>query len=361
MSVIISDQASSIEFLFSTGERKILDKTNINLKESGTILRKHVYITNSEGFINTADNDVIKLHYTEVTSPVVASNQELIEAILGFKASSGIPIGDVRVTDGTDVLAVNSNGSINVDATLYNQTAPVVIFPFSKLEESTTLAVGVSIGDNTATFTSVTGVSAGKIITFFNQDAIRFTLMRAVGTPVGNVVTFDRLFDFAYTAGSYIDISDVNLAANGSVTPVLYGVRNNAGAIPPPGINLSFDITRLMFQCITTNLPEIDSFGDITAGLANGLYCKKRDGEVRNIFNVQTNGELAGIMYDVDIYEAAKFGVNGFAARLTFAGQNKMGTAIRLAINEDLEILVQDDLSSLLRLSVVAEGSIVED
>ena len=65
-------------------------------------------------------------------------------------------------------------------------------------------------------------------------------------------------------------------------------------------------------------------------------------------------------MYDLNIYEAAKQGANGFIARLTFAGQDKMGVAIRLAINEDMEIIVQDDLSSLLKLTVVAEGSIVQ-
>jgi hypothetical protein len=43
MSVIITDQASTIEFLFSTGERTILDKDNLNIKESGSVLRKHVW------------------------------------------------------------------------------------------------------------------------------------------------------------------------------------------------------------------------------------------------------------------------------------------------------------------------------
>ena len=56
-----------------------------------------------------------------------------------------------------------------------------------------------------------------------------------------------------------------------------------------------------------------------------------------------------------------KQGTDGFISRLTFAGQSKMGAVQRLAINEDLELIVQDNLTGLTKLEIVAEGSQVVD
>jgi len=386
MAIIITNQANTIKFDLGNGEEHHLDKDNLSVKKKFGFV--HVYGTGGD----TVKYTKSKMKHTDVSSPIVASNTELIGTLLGYKVNTGITVGDVRVTDGVEVLAVNPDGSINVESstapspgveigdvvikgangnrlniesnnsmpvTLQDQHSPVIIVPFTHLQQSTTTSGAVAIGDQTVTLSSVTGVSNGKVLTFFNPTAVRFMIARCVGVPVGNVVSLDRLFDFAYPSGSYVDITDGNMAVDGSSTPVLFGLRNNAGTVPPPGIELTMDVTRIIFQCITEDIPELDMFGDIAGGLTKGLFCRKRDGEYNNLFNAQTNGELAGIMYDLNIYEASKQGVNGFIARLTFAGQNKMGATIRLAIDEDMEVLVQDDLSDILKFTIVAEGSIV--
>jgi len=68
-------------------------------------------------------------------------------------------------------------------------------------------------------------------------------------------------------------------------------------------------------------------------------------------------------MYDWTPYAALNpvQGIDGFVARLTFAGQNKVGVAIRLPIGQDLEVLVQDDLEAITKLEIVAEGHIVDE
>ena len=353
MAIIITNQANTIKFDLGNSEEYHLDKDNLSIKKKFGFVHIYGNPDDSKKFTK------LKFKYTDVSSPVLASNTELVNLLLGYKVNTGVTVGNVLITDDTgNIMTLEPNGSIPV--TLQDQTTPVVIEPFSHLLQATTISAPVAVGDKTVTLVSVTDVSAGKILTFFNPTSVRFMYARCVGAPVGNVVTLDRFFDFAYPAGSYCDVSDANLTVNGSVTPVLYGIRNNAGAVPPPGIELTLDVTRIIFQCITTALPELDMFGDIAGGLLNGLHVRRRDGEYYNIFNAQTNGEIAGITYDFSVYEAAKFGVNGFISRLTFAGQNKMGVAIRLAINEDMEIIVQDDLSSLLRFTIVAEGSIVQ-
>jgi hypothetical protein len=46
---------------------------------------------------------------------------------------------------------------------------------------------------------------------------------------------------------------------------------------------------------------------------------------------------------------------------MTFGGEEKMGTVVRVGPGEDLEWVVQDDLSSLLNFQNVAEGALVAD
>jgi len=358
MSVIITDQASDIKFLFDDGTEKYLDKSNLNIKKDNGIFTSWVYFTNGSSFVNTADNEVIRLKSSEVTSPVYADNDALIAGILGFKASTGQTVGDVRITDGTTVLNIEPNGSMPV--TLQDQTTPTVIVKATNLEQQTTLSAPAVYDASTLTVTSPTGISAGKILTLFDAISLRFSQFEVVGIA-GSVVTVDSLIDFAFPAGTYVDVGESNMAVNGSVTPVRFGIRNNFGS-PPAQVDLTMDVTRLIFKCTGGSAMDLTTFGDLTK-LTNGLLCRKRDGETYNIFNVKNNGEFTGIMYDFQIVAATspQAGIDGFYGRLTFAGQNKLGVTVRLPIDEDLEFYVQDNLSGLTLLEVVAEGSLVLD
>ena len=113
----------------------------------------------------------------------------MVTALISYKVNTGVPIGSVTITDGIHDLKIEENGSMPV--TLQDQTTPVVIIPLSVLEQSTTVAALVAIGDNTVTLTSVTGITDKKLLTFFCPVAVRFMVARSIGTPVGNVVTLD--------------------------------------------------------------------------------------------------------------------------------------------------------------------------
>ena len=75
-----------------------------------------------------------------------------------------------------------------------------------------------------------------------------------------------------------------------------------------------------------------------------------------------SNAEIAGIMFDMNIYSAAnpQQGFDGLNARLTFGGQSKLGVVIRIASGEDLQLIVQDDLTGLLAFEIMIEGHIVD-
>ena len=90
---------------------------------------------------------------------------------------------------------------------------------------------------------------------------------------------------------------------------------------------------------------------------------ERTGGKSQNIFNVKSNGEIAGIMLDWNPYQSGlgSQAVNGFAARLTFNGDEKLGVVKRLNIGEDLEFVIQDDLTDITSFEVMGEGHQVVD
>lgn len=259
--------------------------------------------------------------------------------------------------DATIISPLELNGAVPVN--IQDQHTPVVIAKFSQRHDSTTLDGAVAIDDLTIVVTDATGFVAGDYITLFDPGSVRFSLFYALGVA-GTTITLDTPIDFAYPDGTFVDAGITDMAVNGSVTTEIFGLR---GTGEPPGVELSFDVTRLIFTMVATDTVDFSKFGDIVAGITNGLVCRKVDDEFHNIFNLKTNRDIANIMFDYMVSEASNpaQGENGFVARLTFAGPSKIGVTQRLDIGEDLQILIQDDLSTILTFEIVAEGHIVTD
>jgi len=128
-----------------------------------------------------------------------------------------------------------------------------------------------------------------------------------------------------------------------------------------PGIDEQYDITRIIFVCLTDTAVDLSLFGDLPK-LLRGVALRHRDGTVRNIFNVKSNLDIEGITLDWKPFSSAnpQQGQNGFSARLTFGGQDKLGVVQRIGPGEDLEVIIQDDLTDLTLFEIVAEGHQVE-
>ena len=146
------------------------------------------------------------------------------------------------------------------------------------------------------------------------------------------------------------------MAVNGSVTPVVFKHRLGTPSTPS-----ETDITRMIITCTATSTIDLSKFGDLPA-LIRGIVFRKVNGSKENIFNAKTNADIANIMYDFTVYDSSNpaQGLDGFTARLTFAGQSKLGVSLRVAQDENLEMLIQDDLTGLDSLSVILEGHRVD-
>ena len=230
----------------------------------------------------------------------------------------------------------------------------------SNVTNSTTLAVGIThsptVFEYNITVDDATGISVGSFITLFSPERSRYSTFTAL-VVVSTTVTLDSPIDASYPVGTYVDVATSDMAVNGSVVPVTFGLR---GTGVPPGVELTADITRLIITCYTAGVGDLGDFGDIAGGILRGLLIRKRDGNTYNIFSVKTNGELAGITMDWVPYLATnpQQGINGFVSRLTFSGQDKLGVVVRLPIGDDIEAIVQDNLTTLTSLEIVAEGSL---
>jgi len=252
---------------------------------------------------------------------------------------------------------------IPLDTQWSDQHTPAVIAPFTLTHASSTLSAQPSLDDYTIDVVDATGMVAGNIITLFSIPLLRFTYFKCISVNV-NEITLDAPVDVEYPIGTFVDAGTDDLAVNGSVTPVIFGLR---GTGAPPGVDLSFDMTRIIIQCLAASAVDLSLFGDLAA-LTNGLLLRTVNGASghgpqRNILNLKTNGELANICYDWKAYEATNpnQGQDGFVARLTFAGPSKIGVTIRLPVGEDAQFVVQDNLAGLTSLKVIAEGHVVEE
>lgn len=244
------------------------------------------------------------------------------------------------------------------DVKIQDQTTRPIIAKFNEVQESTELTVVAVKGAYEITVDDTTGFIDGRYIILFHPESENFSFYMQIGAVAGSVITLDTPLDFAYPIGTFVDTTITNMAVNGSSTSRIFGLR---GTGAPPGVDIKVDITKIIIQCITTSAVSLPLFGNLTA-LTKGLVLRKRDGTVRNIFNVKTNNEISGIMeYDPVVTATPGQGVDGFRAELQFSGQNEIGVALRLPIGEDLESIVQDALQTITLLEIIAEGHIVED
>jgi hypothetical protein len=254
-------------------------------------------------------------------------------------------------------MTLEPDGSIPV--TMQDQHTPAIISPLFRTLATTTLSDPFPVEATEIFVTSGTGIVVGSHLVLTDPTSGAFHICDATAVD-GLVIGIDTPLAFPFTAGSNIEVGTHNIGlANGTPgSPVLYHARVSTGA------PISFDVTRVMFLAETTGVGDLSQFGDLTA-LANGIVLRKNngDGTFQSIFNAKSNGDMKGMMFDFDILSATnpQQGQNGFAGRLTFAGQNKMGVTIRLEPGTDLELLVQDNLTGLETFRIIAEGSVVQD
>jgi len=234
----------------------------------------------------------------------------------------------------------------------------LVAAPFYRFVGNTITTQPASINDTSIFLDDLTGIQNGSHLIITDGVTNAFHICDVIGDVyTGNEVPIDTPLGYDLGAGAFVTIGDHDLTvpAGTLANPVTYQIRVE----PPLQSEVAYDVYRIMMQAITTGVGDLSQFGD-GAALTNGLVLRKKleNGTYEVFGNAKTNGELKQMMFDFDLLSASnpQQGANGFAGRFT---NHKLGSVLKLGRGEDLEILVQDDLTSrVVSFGILSQGSI---
>ncbi len=182
-------------------------------------------------------------------------------------------------------------------------------------------------------------------------DSNSFMQAKVLGV-ISDAIEIDTPINHVYLDSTSGSRATDDMRVDGSSTPKIFSVL--------PLATQSGDMTRVVITIESANAIDFTKFGSIAA-LTNGivLRVKRANGDFRNHVNFKTNGEF--IEKAFDFKELSKSGGGGFGIvmRLTYAGPEKHGVAVRLdgELGEEWQAVVQDNLLvGLLKVRITAGG-----
>ena len=249
---------------------------------------------------------------------------------------------------------IEKNGGIPVN--LQDQTSPPIDALFAQSISDFTISVdtvasGIDTIVTTFEATAGHGILIGDEVLLLDPDGDWSFYAEVLNVAI-NTITVDRPIDYSFpSATSLCRIVTTEMAVDGSVTPQIFSVR--AGANPS-------DFTRFMITMTDDSSMDDSRFGGLPA-LTRGLAFRIVNSFQKTIFSFKANQEIKQFCYDVDYSSKAPAGQFGLSARISFAGQEKHGVALRIKDNDVIQWVVMDDLTDLISMKISAQGHDVTD
>lgn len=244
---------------------------------------------------------------------------------------------------------IQNDGDGYTTVCIHDQRTDIVLMPFhTVINDAATLSEGTAVNDDHIHLTAGHGASVGDLIVI--QEGTHF-YVGTILTLVTNVATMDSLLDYPFTTAATVEVGDANLNVDGSSTPV------HAKAKPLGSIQ--WDITRIHVQIIDNVVMDSAKFGGIAA-LTKGVIFRKTNGPSQNVANVKTNGDLSLLASFYEYDAKAPAGSYGFISHHVFSGQEHLGVTLHVDgdINDELEVIIQDDLTDLTTVRMIAIGHV---
>jgi len=265
-----------------------------------------------------------------------------IDTISRMKAISDLT-GDVEgITSYRGALNVNSAW---VHRKIVNET-------FYKLNGlSTTLAVQANAGDTQLQVVDGSGFSTGDELKICQSDTQEIGLL-TITNVAGNILTLDRTLANTYTVGLNVCKVDSNMAVNGSLAnPLTFKIK------PPTGTK--WQITRFLISITDGSAMDDGLFGGIPE-LSNGVVLKAITEAGRTVVfgNWKNNGDIKLDMYDVEYSDKAPAGENGLRGRWTFTKAEVVAEINGDDPLQEMEVVIQDDLTDLTSFRIKAQGRV---
>lgn len=274
----------------------------------------------------------------------------------GINSQVGIYGWDAANPEESRKILVESNSALPVN--IQDQHTEIVDLYLSRLIDTVAL-INSTILDDTTIYIETTGSTpvVGNIVCLKEGSAFYQAEVLTVTLIAGNqyTITLDSPLDYAFTTLGGCSVRSTNLAVDGSVTPIEF-------ILSPANLSdgIEWDITRMIIHIQGSSAMDDGLFGDIPS-LAKGIVFRVVNGITKNIFNAKNNGDFAEHAYDREYSSKAPAGKTSVTIRRSFSGFDKNGVTVRLkAVSRDKYVaLVQDNLSALDHMHVVAQGHVV--
>lgn len=270
---------------------------------------------------------------TNIVGPVDSEGNVKVNISWPLEVNGGIPVNVQDQT--TRPFDIRVNQILN--STNYELTIVPTVESYNLTLNTT---VGLIVGDNVAVL---------------EQNGMPQLFFGSILAVNGNTLTLDTQVPFNFTLSNSVVFEFENsLVVDGSIDPKIFTITNL--------FDESIDITRFIFHCTDGTAMDDSKFCGDTA-LTRGLVLRKglNDGNFINYWNIKSNGEWGEFSFDKNYDDKAPAGLFGFSARLTYGGQSKHGVVIRLAPGESIQLLIQDDLTPLVRAILMVEGHFIQN
>lgn len=249
----------------------------------------------------------------------------------------------------TTPIETSNRGNVAVPVFLQDQTTEALDVPFLLDRGNFTINGDTTRDSRFFNANAGHGIAVEDIVEL--ADSASFMQAR-VKDVIVNAIEIDTPINHVYLDGALGIRATDDLRVDGSVTPQVFSILPLAGQ--------SGDLTRIILTIESSNSMDFTKFGD-QAALTNGcvLRVKRENGDFRNQLNFKTNGDFIEKAYDHTVLPRAGSGGYGMVFRLTYAGQENHGVAIRVDgdLNEEWQIVIQDDLSSgFLKIRMTSGG-----
>lgn len=256
----------------------------------------------------------------------------------------------MSIYNSTKEIPTEINGGVPVN--VQDQTTIPIDQLFKKLVSDTNY---LTIPANKDEFYITTNLTPPLNTCVCINDGINYYFGIVVDIGLAPTILLDRPLDSSFAAGTTVRHYTANLTVSGNpVSPQIFYVE------PADAISQVIDITRLIFKIVANNTCNFNTFGDLSA-LTHGITIRRVDGVNQNIVNIKQNSDFALSAYDMTILNpTVPAQINGVTARLTFAGQDKHGVAIRLNAGDQLQVVIADDISGLVDFRIMAQGHVVQ-
>jgi len=234
--------------------------------------------------------------------------------------------------------------------TIQDEFTDIIDVYMCKIINTTTLFVNSTIDTKIITLTTWHGALAWNMICFKEWSNFLQAEILNVNT---NIITIDRPLDFAFTTSAIVDITTNDLNVDWSITPQIF-------RISPSWLNVKFDITRVIFS-IEDNVPmDTGTFWGI-AKLTNWIVLRKKDWVYKSFFNAKENDDFHHHCDQVDYITKAPTWQYAVIVKKKFIEQNLRVVRLNPELSDELQVIVQDNLTALLWFHIIVQWHVVVD